>query len=218
MLEWIRPPQQARTHETLNRLLDAAEAILSEKGFDATGIAEIAERGGSSVGGFYRRFADKQALLHALHERFCEEARATAEVALEPERWAVASTAEIVPEFVDFLVRTYREREGLLRAFLLRGISDPPVRERTRGLFEFIAAKLAHLLEQRVGEIAHRDPAFGAAFALHVVLGTLNHTVLGPTRFELSDDRISAELTHVFLAYLGVRNPAHQPTTGGHTA
>ena len=66
-LRWIRPPQQARSQETLERLLDAAETLVAEKGFDDTPVAEVARRAGSSVGAFYTRFPDKDALLHALY-------------------------------------------------------------------------------------------------------------------------------------------------------
>jgi AcrR family transcriptional regulator len=218
MLEWIRPPQQARTLQTLGKLLDAAETLVAEKGFDDAGIVEIAERAGSSVGGFYRRFRDKQGLLHAMHERFCEEARATADAALDPERWADATTAEILPEFVEFLVRIFREREGLFRAFLMRGASDQVVRERTERLFDYIAGKLGFLIAERVEEIRHPEPSLAAAFGLHVVLGALDHSVLGTTPFPLTDERLAAQLSHVYLAYLGVRTDTNELTPGGYDA
>ncbi len=207
-LRWIRPPQQARTRESLGRLLDAAEALVAEKGFDESGIVEIARAAGSSVGGFYRRFRDKDGLLHALHERFCDEARATADDALDPERWQGAGNAEILPEFTAFLVQIYRERHGLLRAFLLRGVSDDTVRARTDALFEHIAARLTALLRARRSELAHPDPELAATFGLRVVLGTLNQTVqVQPSTLPLSDDRLATELARVFLAYLGVVDP-----------
>ena len=216
MLEWIRAPQQARTRKTLTGLLDAAEELVAQKGFDEAGIAEIARRADSSVGGFYRRFHDKQGLLHALHERFCEEARATADAALDPGRWGGASTAEILPEFVDFLVRIFRQREGLIRAFLTRGVSNQQVRERTQRLFDHIADRLGALLVERRGEISHPDPTTAAAFGLHVVLGALDHSTLGTTTFPLSHDRLAPELSRTFLAYLGTR-PASKPTRHGRT-
>jgi len=56
VLRWVRPPQQERTRRSLGLMLDAAEALVVEKGFDESAIAEIARRAGGSVGGFYRRF------------------------------------------------------------------------------------------------------------------------------------------------------------------
>jgi AcrR family transcriptional regulator len=203
----------------LNRLLDAAESLVAEKGLDAVNVVEMARRAGASVGGFYRRFRDKEALIHAVHERFCEEARATADAALDADRWAGASAAEILSEFADFLVHIYRERAGFFRAFITRGFSDDRIRERTAALFRHIADRLLALLRGREGELTHPQPEIAVPFALRVVLGTLNHTIqMTPDSVELSDDRLTEELTRVLLTYLGVRPallPTPNPSDGG---
>ncbi|MBI5504517.1 MAG: TetR/AcrR family transcriptional regulator [Deltaproteobacteria bacterium] len=208
MLQWVRTPQQARTREGLTRLLDAAETLVAAKGFDEAGIAEIARMAQSSVGAFYRRFADKDGLLHALHERFCDEARATADETLDPSRWTGAPTDEVAHEFTAFIVQVFREREGFFRAILQRGTSDGVVRERTDRLFEHLAERLAALLRGRSGDIAHRDPKLAAIVGLRVVVGALTHTIQAqPHTLPLSDERLAAELARVFIAYLGVSPP-----------
>jgi AcrR family transcriptional regulator len=205
LLQWVRAPQQARTREGLARLLDAAEALVTARGFDDVGIAEIARRAGSSVGAFYRRFADKDGLLHALHERFCDEARATADAVLAPARWSGATTAAVLHEFTGFLVQVFREREGFFRAILQRGTADPVVRERTDRLFEHLADRLAALLRGRRRDIAHADPRLAATVGLRVVIGTLTHTIqTQPRTLSLADERLGAELARVFSAYLGI--------------
>jgi AcrR family transcriptional regulator len=40
VLRWVKPPRQARSQQTLDRLLDAAEALVREKGFDDVPIDE----------------------------------------------------------------------------------------------------------------------------------------------------------------------------------
>jgi len=212
-LQWVRAPQQARTREGLARLLDAAEALVAAKGFDEAGTAEIARVAGSSVGALYRRFTDKNGLLQALHERFCDEARATAEVALDPQRWTGASTDEVVREFTAFLVQVFREREGFFRAILQRGASDAVVRERTDRLFDYLAERLAALLRGRGADITHADPNLAATVGLRVVVGALTHTIQAqPHTLPLSDQRLAAELSRVFTAYLGVASPAATTT------
>jgi AcrR family transcriptional regulator len=205
MLQWVRAPQQARTREGLTRLLDAAEAMVVARGFDDVGIAEIARQAGSSVGAFYRRFADKDGLLHALHERFCDEAQATADAALGPAHWNGAATDEVLREFTAFLVQVFREREGFFRAILQRGASDAVVRKRTDRLFDPLADRLAALLRGRGRDIAHDDPKRAATVGLRVVIGTLTHTIQAqPHTLPLSDERLAAELARGFTAYLGV--------------
>jgi AcrR family transcriptional regulator len=113
-LRWVRAPQQARSQETLDRILDAAEALVTEKGFEEATVAEVARRAESSVGAFYARFCDKTGLLYALHDRYFEQAMATADLALDPARWAGTKIPVILRAVVRFLVEVYRERQGLI--------------------------------------------------------------------------------------------------------
>jgi AcrR family transcriptional regulator len=206
-LRWVRPPQQARSQETLDRLLDAAEQLVGEKGFGDATIAELVRRAGSSVGAFYARFRDKDGLLYALYERYLEQAIATTDAALDPRRWDGASIPEIVHAVVPFLVSVYRERQGLIRAFVLRNHVDPEFRARQERLSHYVNAGLSRLLLARGGEIRHPDPARAATFGLTMTVNTIESAVLfGELRssaLTLSDEELAAELIRAFLAYLG---------------
>jgi AcrR family transcriptional regulator len=206
-LRWVRPPQQARSQETLERLLDAAEHLVAEKGFEDTGVAEVARRAGSSVGAFYARFQDKDALLHALYERYYEQAIATADAALEPARWEDARIPEVLAAVVRFLVSIYREQAGLIRAFVVRNHSDAEFQARRDRLSHYVSERLSALLLARRGEIEHPEPEKAAAFGLTLVFSTLDSVILfGELRsgaVRLSDDDLAVELTRAYLAYLG---------------
>jgi AcrR family transcriptional regulator len=207
-LRWVRPPQQVRSQQTLDRILDAAEALVSEKGFDDTPVAEIARRAGSSVGSFYSRFQDKDALLGALNERFLAQAIATSDAALDPARWQATSIEQIASAVVRFLVEIYREQRGLLRAFTLHMRVDPEFLARRERLAQHVATGLSALLLAHRAEIQHADPKRAVGFALTMVFGLLEHTILfGEMRsqvFAWSDDDLSTELARAFLAYLVV--------------
>ena len=84
---WAREPVQARSQETLARLLDATEELLDAHPFDAITVNDICKAARSSVGAFYTRFTDKLSLLHVLHEHVCLEFRHGADRALAPEAW-----------------------------------------------------------------------------------------------------------------------------------
>jgi AcrR family transcriptional regulator len=211
-LRWVRPPQQARTRASLERILDAAEALIAERGFDGASIADIAQRAKSSVGGVYRRFRDKEGLLLALHERFCEEACATADEAFDPNRWKRSGAAAIINQFAAFLVQIYRDREGLLCAFLARATVDEPLRNRSRQLFAHIEQGLHALLSQRQAEISHPHPELAIGLGLHTILGSLNHTVqTGVTAVQLTDARLASELARLLNAYLGIGDTNRRP-------
>jgi AcrR family transcriptional regulator len=211
-LRWVRPPRQARSQETLDRLLDAAEQLVAEKGFEDATLAELVRRAGSSVGAFYARFRDKDGLLYALYERYLEQAIATADVALDPRRWEGASIPAIVRAVVPFLVSVYRERAGLIRAFVLRNHVDAEFRARQERLSHHVNAGLSRLLVARAAEIRHPDPARAASFGLTMTVNTIESAVLfGELRssvLTLSDEELAAELIRAFLAYLGVHDPA----------
>src|SRR5206468_8661548 len=97
-LHWVKPPQQARSQKTLERLLDAAEELIAEHGVASVTVSEVVRRAESSVGAFYARFPDKDALLATLHERSCVEALATAELALDSKRWESSDLATAIHE------------------------------------------------------------------------------------------------------------------------
>jgi AcrR family transcriptional regulator len=206
-LRWIRPPQQARSQETLERILDATETLVVEKGFEDTPISEIVRRAGSSVGAFYTRFEDKDALLHALYQRYYEEALATADDALDPARWQGRGVAVIVASITRFLVSVYRDHGPLIRAFIIRTHLDAGFQARQERLYLDVTTRLSALLLARRGEITHPQPERAIAFGLALVFSGLERALIfGDTRpgpFVLDDDDVAAELTRSYLAYLG---------------
>jgi AcrR family transcriptional regulator len=174
-------------------------------------VAEVARRARSSVGAFYTRFRDKDGLLYALYDRYLEQAVATADDALDPQRWEGATIPEILSSVVRFLVSIYREQGGLIRAFVLRHHTDGEFRLRQERLSHYVSRKLGALLLARRQAIRHPNPERAAAFGLAIAFSAIEDVVLfGETRSSapsLGDDDLAAELTRVYLAYLGVQTP-----------
>jgi AcrR family transcriptional regulator len=207
-LRWIKPPQQARSKKTLERVLDAAEDVIRERGVAGLTVSEVVRRAGSSVGAFYARFADKEGLLATLHERTCDEALATAELALDPARWRSADIASLIEEVVRFTAQQCEERLGLMLAFLALAASDVSYARRRAALESKIGALLGHLLHERAAEIAHPDPRLAADVTVRLVLGTLESDTLA-RRFSSTepapkDEVLASQLSHAVVAYLGV--------------
>ena len=205
-LEWIRPPRQARTLRSLERFLDAAEHLLHEKPFEDVHVAEIARRADSSVAAFYRRFADKNALLHALHERRCEQALATAQSALDPQRWEGSSIKEILSEGFPFLVDIFRSQESLDRAIHQRALSDATLWEAAVRIRRVSLNGLAELMLERRNEIGHPDPPLAVSFALVQAMALLTeYYTVGLREIErvpMSDATVVQQLLASCLAYL----------------
>jgi AcrR family transcriptional regulator len=205
---WVRPPQQARSQASLERILDAASEVIAERGFAGATVAEIVRRANSSVGVFYDRFRDKDALLDCLHERFCEESYATADEALDSKRWKGASTVDVAANLIAFLVQIYRERRGLLRVFLVRCATDPKAAERGTKLMNHITEKFAALMLSHRPPIRHPDPKFAVEFALRTAYSTLDSVMIFddvPLKpIHLDDEQLAQELSRMVLRYLGV--------------
>lgn len=209
-LHWIRRPRQARTHQNLERLLDVAEALLHEKRFEDIHIREIAIRADTSVAAFYRRFEDKDAMLHALHERRCEEAFATADDALCPLRWQDADITQILETVFPFMIDVFSSNEALDRAIYQRAMTDESMRERAMKLNRYVIERLSDLLLERIEEIHHRDPRTAVPFALLQATALLIHHYTAGLRdvapARLNDARMARELTTSCLAYLGIHH------------
>lgn len=210
-LEWIRPPRQARTQQSLERFLDAAESLLSEKSFEDVHVADISRLADSSVAAFYRRFSDKNGLLHALHERRCEEAMATAQIALAPEQWEGASIQEILREGFTFLVQILQQNESLDRAIHQRALSDGTLWESAVRVRQTALDGLSELLLARSAEISHPDPALAVSFALVQAMALLTeYFTVGMRiveRVPMSDSDVVDQLSLSCLAYLGWQEP-----------
>ena len=65
----VRPvvvPSTSRGQRTRQKLLDAAEAIFGERGYERASITEITQRAGVAQGSFYVYFPDKQTIFEEL--------------------------------------------------------------------------------------------------------------------------------------------------------
>lgn len=74
-----RTPLQERSNETVHRILEAASSLLARIPLEQTTTVRIAEEAGLSVGGLYRFFPDKQAIVDAIAIHHMENFRARLE-------------------------------------------------------------------------------------------------------------------------------------------
>ena len=206
-------PQQSRSERTQERLLRAAEKLILEKGLADASVPEIARRAGSSVGGFYARFADKDALLRALEERFFVEMYGRVAKLADAGRWRDAEIARIVRACADELVSVFRERRNLIAAFLHRATSDPEMLADAVRFRAATAEKIAALLLPRGRELRHPDPRLAIELGVQFAFALMLQLVLvGEVRAggrSLADRELQAEIERNFLAYIGA------PTFGG---
>ncbi len=204
----VRPPMQARSRATFDRLMTAGAELLAERRFEEATVAELVERAGSSVGAFYARFGSKEALLHEIDERLFEAGRASWKEFLAADRWEGTGTGEILDALVERLVAKRREHRGLLRALALHVRSNPRsgFARRSARLNRLLVERLTALLSAR-GGIGRPRPEEAVAFALQIADSVTRDAIvfeesaLAPPR---SDRALKAELSRVLRLHLGL--------------
>ena len=122
----VRPPRQARSRHTLDRMLAAAEQLLGERAWDRISVAEIVAAAGTSVGAFYARFDDKDALLDLLADRYrADMARFAEQLATAVRAAPQRDREQALRNFIKSLVKAHRARRTVLRALALRALLAP---------------------------------------------------------------------------------------------
>ena len=212
MLQTVSGPKQARSERSLYRLLDAAEALINEKGLAGLSIPEVVRRAGSSVGGFYARVRDKNELLRALEERFFLQVEERLEVIADERRWVGAPVGAVVQAAVEELVTVTEERRELIRAFLFRATQDLKIRDDAIRFRNRAAAKIAPLLVTKSPSFRHPDHALAIDLGVQFAFALMNqHVLLDATRAAgraLTREDLVREITRMFVAYVGLEEPS----------
>ena len=122
-------PQRDVGRQRVAELLQAAAAVIEERGFEAATMAEIAARADAKIGSLYRFFPNKDAVAEALMRRYAE--------ALQAEYDAIhghaadATPQELADILIDLLVKLHPQAAALT-AFLDSRTDWTEVRRRFR--------------------------------------------------------------------------------------
>lgn len=90
VLKVVDMSKAEQSHQTRETLLDSAQELFAQSGYDATSVAAICTAAGLSKGAFYHHFSSKQALFFKLMQRWLET--------LEARLKAMQNEFEQVPE------------------------------------------------------------------------------------------------------------------------
>lgn len=98
--QWVYAVSMPSELDAKERILDAAQQLVMERGFSATTVDAIVERASASKGGFFHHFASKADLGRELVERY---AHADAELLERLMRVAESRTSDPAKQLVEFL-------------------------------------------------------------------------------------------------------------------
>jgi AcrR family transcriptional regulator len=207
-LESVARPKQARSEATLQRILEAAEALIAKKRFGAISIPEIALQAESAVGGFYSRFKDNNALLRAREERFFRRLLDR----VDPEVWASSDLQGLTRGLIRELIHAADDERNLMGAILTRAATDPELRHETEQFRRDVTRRVTPLFANHAAQLRHPDPAMAMDLIVQMAFAMmLRHIASGGIQAGgrvLSNDQLEAEITRMVLAYLGFADGA----------
>jgi AcrR family transcriptional regulator len=130
--------------DAAGRLMTAAITLFEEQGYDATTVAEIAERAGLTKRTFFRYFADKREVLFSGSQEL--ERRWLDAVAAAP---AHATPLAAVTAGFDGVAEMFEERQAFARVRARIVAANPELQERELIKLQTLAAGLAEALRAR---------------------------------------------------------------------
>jgi AcrR family transcriptional regulator len=205
---WYTPAAQERSRLTLEAIFRSALHLLNEKPFDEITVSEICRSAGCSPPSFYQRFRDKEALLHAIHEKYTADSIALIRQFMQPDTWGGEPVEKLVHALVQTLLAMESRSGGLRVTAVRRSFSDERFAERIRTIRTELYAHLAALLRRLQEQIDAPNPERAARFLVRLIQGAGMRHFEGP---HLEDDppqhdELVDELCRVSLAYLGVES------------
>ncbi|HEX6818595.1 MAG TPA: TetR/AcrR family transcriptional regulator [Ktedonobacterales bacterium] len=194
-----RTPQQSRGQRRIAAILDAAEQLFGEIGYDATTTNAIAARAQTAIGSLYQFFPNKEAILRELVARFLVELRASLDASLAEVGALPDLTLERAIDYVlDPLIALYASRAGILRVFLgQHGRADRVGAPRV--ISDEVVTRLQALLALREPQLAPETQRLYAEVVVAAVRALLPLTI-APDGTPRAD--MIAELKRLVRAYL----------------
>jgi TetR/AcrR family transcriptional repressor of mexJK operon len=126
----LRPPQQARSRRTRQKLIESAIGCFERHGFDETTTAMIAAEAGVAVGTVYNYFSDKREIILELFDRTERELADEVIAQLDPASWrGTTDPRERTRTLIDAIFHTEQLRPGIQRILWAQYFKDPEFQE-----------------------------------------------------------------------------------------
>jgi AcrR family transcriptional regulator len=206
-------PQQARSRESMRKLLKAAAEVLGQHGVEGTTIPRIAQHAGLTPGAIYRRFPDKDALLETVIIGILERQDERLRMMLTPAMARQIPLAVFAEQLINNMLVSYRANAGLMRALrqFAQGRDHTSFYKRVNKLEMRTYQYLVELFLVHRKEVKHPDPQMAVSFALVTLISTLIELILVDNELKnwqavipKDDQSLKRELLRSFLSYLGI--------------
>jgi AcrR family transcriptional regulator len=195
------PTKQDRSRKTRDALIAATWKLLQVHPWQTISINDIVKAAGSSVGAFYSRFADKEALLEALAAEWLEDRwtkRAQGFASLQPD--ADFATYAILSSYHHLL-----SYQNFWRAVLIKGATDPVFWEPFRASGRQTMELTLDCHKQRLGRELTEEEIQHIRFAFQMANGVINNGIVNrPGPLHPGTPEFEAALVRGFKAVSGL--------------
>jgi AcrR family transcriptional regulator len=195
------PTKQARSRRTRDALIAAAWKLLATRSWQVISISDLVKAAGCSVGAFYARFADKEALLEALASEFLKtrwEEREKSFAALKAEEDYAAHA--ILGSYHHLM-----KHRNFWNAALIKGANDPAFWEPFRASGRRTLGLTIECHERRIRRKLSSQEIQHISFAFQMANGVINNGIVnrpGPLLFGTPE--FEAELVRGFKVVSGL--------------
>ncbi len=163
---------QARSRERRRRLLDAALSVFARKGYRDSAVDEIAGESGTSKGGVYFHFPNKQAIFLALLDRTAARLLDSVQTAIAAERDPIARADAALLT----VLRTFARHRGLARLFMVEALgAGREFHQRVLEHHDAFTSVIKHHLDEAV-EVGAIEPV-DTEIASRAWFGALNEII-----------------------------------------
>jgi AcrR family transcriptional regulator len=196
----IRAPQQARSIDKKEKLIEAAYELFCERGYYKTTTPEVARRAGLAVGSLYAYFKDKDDLFMAALDRYdarFDGMRAKLLADLSSQDRPIRDSLR---SLLQKLIEIHRETKALNIEIRIVAYSDPAVRLRQEAQAEVVRSGILQSLRANAGRLRDLDLEAAAEVVDELIGGIVHRIAFGGT--DVEGERILEATLDALCAYL----------------
>lgn len=208
MDQLLQPAKQDRSRKTQDRILRATEKLLGKEPFESISVRRIIKEAGTTIGSFYARFRDKDALLPVLYAQYEEQLQSRL-TRLQQSTTNALSLDEVAELVVQHFVDTFGEVPNLSRALYEYATRSPQAAE-SKKLARQRHKQYSFLFDSLLSfrnEITHDDPQRAVELGVYFMVVACRNRLLYPlapqTRtLKISKKELKLELVRLLTGYL----------------
>lgn len=206
-----KPGKQLRSERTLAAILDAAEILIAEKGYEAASINEIARMAGVTSGALYGRFDGKDGLLSGMFERHCARLQVSFDELCARINSGQLSMRAALEGAMQSMVVLYRDNGALVRAINRAASTSPTLRTEVMSFNRAVCAALYRALERYAPQISHPHPALAMKLGHEAGTRLLRSSILNEEidyadlralGYRIDDATLALEAARIWESYL----------------